>query len=88
LKISPISGALAALTPPTVATGFGPVSIAIRSDDSWLFVANYGATTLGGTNPSPGGTTVSQYAVIPQSGALVVQPIIQTDNYPWGVAVK
>jgi hypothetical protein len=31
---------------------------------------------------------VSQYAVIPQSGALVVQPIIQTDNYPWGVAVK
>jgi DNA-binding beta-propeller fold protein YncE len=88
LKISPISGALAALTPPTVATGFGPVSIAIRSDDSWLFVANYGATTLGGTNPSPGGTTVSEYAIIPQSGELVVQPIIQTDNYPWGVAVK
>jgi 6-phosphogluconolactonase len=81
LKISQISGALTALTPPTVATGIGPVAMAIRADDSWLFVSNYGSTTLGGT-------TVSQYAIIPQSGELVVQPIIQTDNYPWGVAVK
>jgi 6-phosphogluconolactonase len=88
LKISPISGALTALTPPTVATGFGPVAITIRADDSWLFVANFGATTVGGTNPSPGGNTVSQYAVIPESGALVVQPVIDTDNYPWGVAVN
>jgi 6-phosphogluconolactonase (cycloisomerase 2 family) len=88
LKISPISGALAAANPPTVATGVGPVSMAIRSDDSFLFVANYGATTLNGAILSPGGTTVSQYAITPESGALAVQPAIQTDNYPWGVAVK
>ncbi len=88
LKISPISGALAPLNPATVATGLGPVSMAIRSDDSWLFVANYGVTTVGGANPSPGGTTVSQYSITPESGALSVQPAIQTDNYPWGVAVK
>jgi 6-phosphogluconolactonase (cycloisomerase 2 family) len=81
LKISPISGALTALTPPTVNTGSGPVAMAIRADDSWLFVANHGSTTVGGN-------TVSQYAVIPESGALVVQPVVQTDNYPWGVAVK
>jgi|HubBroStandDraft_1064217.scaffolds.fasta_scaffold02053_6 hypothetical protein len=81
LKISPISGALTALTPPIVATGIGPVAMTIRADDSWLFVANHGSPTVGGN-------TVSQYAVIPESGALVVQPIVQTDNYPWGVAVK
>ena len=81
LKISPISGALAPTNPATVATGIGPVSMVIRSDDSWLFVANYGS-------PAIGGNTVSQYAITPQSGALSAQPAIQTDNYPWGVAVK
>ncbi|HME35834.1 MAG TPA: beta-propeller fold lactonase family protein [Candidatus Sulfotelmatobacter sp.] len=81
LSIGQISGALAALSPPTVATGIGPVSIAIRADDSWLFVANYGAG-------NSGGNTVSQYSVTPQSGALSAEPVIQTDNYPWGVAVK
>lgn len=81
LKISPVSGGLAPATTATVATGVGPVSIAVRADDSWLFVANYGST-------SQGGNTVSEYLVTPETGALRVQPPIQTDNYPWGVAVK
>ena len=80
-KISPISGALSALTPPTVATGQGPVSMTIRQDDNWLFVANFGTGALGGN-------TVSQYSVTPATGALTVLPAIQTDNSPFGVAVK
>lgn len=81
LKISPVSGALSALTPAAIATGVGPVSIAIRGDDNWLFVTNHGSGSLGGT-------TVSQYSVTPASGALTVLPAIQTDNYPSGLAVK
>jgi DNA-binding beta-propeller fold protein YncE len=81
LKISPISGSLTPLSSPTVATGVGPRSIAIRADDSWMFVTNFGSTTVGGS-------TVSQYAVTPATGLLTQLPVIQTDNYPWGVAVK
>jgi DNA-binding beta-propeller fold protein YncE len=81
LKISPITGSLTATAPATVATGVGPKAIAIRADDSWMFVSNFGSSSLGGN-------TVTQYLVTPQSGALTVQPPIQTDNYPWGVAVK
>jgi len=81
LKISPITGGLSALSPATVATGRGPVSIAIRADDNWLFVAN------NGIGPA-GGNTVSEYAITPATGTLTVLPAIQTDNYPWGVAVK
>jgi 6-phosphogluconolactonase (cycloisomerase 2 family) len=81
LKIAQISGALAPVNPATVATGIGPVSIVIRSDDSWLFVANHGT-------PAIGGNTVSQFAITPESGALSAQEAIQTDDYPWGVAVK
>jgi 6-phosphogluconolactonase (cycloisomerase 2 family) len=80
LKISPISGALAAMSPATVATGQGPMSIAVRADDNWMFVTNFGSA-------SPGGT-VSQYAITPATGALTAQPAIPTDNLPWGVAVK
>lgn len=80
-KISQISGSLSEGTVATVATGQGPVAMAIRQDDSWLFVTNYGTQTLGGT-------TVSQYLVAPASGALTVLPVIQTDNYPYGIAVK
>jgi hypothetical protein len=81
LKISPVSGALTAGNPATVATGVGPTSIAIRGDDNWLFVANYGSGSVGGT-------TVSQYSITPATGALNAQPAIQTDNYPFGLAVK
>lgn len=81
MKISPISGSLTALNPATVATGVGPVAIAIRPDDNWLFVSNYG-------NVNVGGNTVSQYSVTPATGALTAQPVIPTDNYPTGVAVK
>jgi 6-phosphogluconolactonase (cycloisomerase 2 family) len=81
LKISPASGALTGLSPATVATGVGPRSIAIRGDDNWMFVTNLGSISLGGN-------TVSQYAITPATGALSAEQAIQTDNYPWGVAVK
>ena len=80
-KISPVSGALAPLSTATVATGLGPTSMAIRGDDNWLFVANFGSASLGGA-------TVSQYSITPATGALSVLPAIATDNYPFGVAVK
>jgi 6-phosphogluconolactonase (cycloisomerase 2 family) len=73
-QISPVSGGLTSKG--VVATGAGPVSIAIRGDDNWLFVADYGAAT------------VSQYSITPATGALSPLSTIQTDNYPWGVAVK
>ncbi len=76
LKISPVSGSLAALSPATVATGLQPMSMAIRADDNWLFVTNYNAAS------------VSQYSITPATGALSVGPAFPTDNYPWGVAVK
>jgi 6-phosphogluconolactonase len=73
-QIAPVSGVLTSKG--VYATGAGPVSITIRGDDNWLFVANYGAGT------------VSQYAITPATGILTPQPIVQTDSYPWGVAVK
>jgi hypothetical protein len=75
-QISKVSGALTALNPAPVATGTGATSIALRSDDSWLFVTDFTAAT------------VSQYSMTPESGALTPVLAIQTDNYPWGVAVK
>jgi 6-phosphogluconolactonase (cycloisomerase 2 family) len=79
--ISPVSGSLAASNPATVATGTGPIAMAIRADNNWLFVSNFG-------NGVQGGSTVSQYSITPATGALSVLPTIQTDNYPFGVAVK
>jgi 6-phosphogluconolactonase (cycloisomerase 2 family) len=73
--ISPVSGSLAP-HPATVATGFQPKSIVIRGDDNWMFVTNYGSAS------------VSQYSITPATGALSVLPTIQTDNSPFGVAVK
>ena len=64
------------MTPAVVATGLEPKSIAIRGDDNWMFVANHNAAT------------VSQYSITPATGALSAAAPIQTDNYPWGVAVK
>jgi 6-phosphogluconolactonase (cycloisomerase 2 family) len=75
-KIAPITGAITALTPATVATGIQPTSMVIRGDDNWMFVANFG------------GATVSQYSITPGTGALSGAPPIPTDNYPFGVAVK
>ena len=76
LKISPVSGSLAALTPPTVATGLVPTSITIRGDDNWMFVTDFNQAE------------VSQYAITPSTGTLTAIIPIQTDNYPWGVAVR
>lgn len=74
--ISSVSGSLTPLNPATVATGSEPKAIAIRGDDNWMFVTNYGSAT------------VSQYAITPATGALSVEAPIQTDNLPFGVAVK
>jgi 6-phosphogluconolactonase (cycloisomerase 2 family) len=76
LKISPVSGSVASAGTPTVATGQRPTSITIRGDDNWLFVTNFNSAS------------VSQYAITPSSGELTGEQAIQTDNYPWGVAVK
>jgi DNA-binding beta-propeller fold protein YncE len=77
-RISPSTGSLAPLTPAFVVTGGGANSIAIRSDDSWMFVAN------GNGNLQ----TVSEFGITPSTGELVAQPAISTFNYPSGVAVK
>ena len=76
-KIAQSTGALTQLSPATYAAQQGAVSIAIRSDGSWLFVTN----TIAGT--------ISQFGVNPSTGTLIptATPII-TDNYPYGVAVK
>jgi 6-phosphogluconolactonase (cycloisomerase 2 family) len=74
-KISPVSGSLTAGT--SVATGIQPTSMAIRGDDSWLFVSNFQTTT-----------GLSQYSITPASGALSPLPAVTTDNNAWGVAVK
>lgn len=74
--ISPVSGSISSMT--VVGVGNQPKSIAIRRDDSWLFVTNF--------NSSP--PNLSQFAISPQSGTLTPVPTISTDNYPYGVAVK
>jgi 6-phosphogluconolactonase (cycloisomerase 2 family) len=76
-RISPTTGALSGFTGLPVVTGVGPNSIAIRSDDSWLFVANTGY---------PG--TLSQYAITLSTGALDSASATSTLDYPSGVAVK
>ena len=75
-RISTTTGSLSPLTPATIATSSYPTSMAIRSDDSWLFVTNLNQANL------------SQYAITPSSGGLTPQTPVQTDNFPWGVAVK
>ncbi len=75
-SIAQVSGGLAPGNPATVATGSKPTSIAIRSDDSWVFVTNHDSQSL------------SQYSVTPSTGALAPETATSTDNYPWGVAVK
>jgi len=75
-RIGTATGALTPLTPPFVSAGIGANSIAIRSDDSFVFVANL----------NPG--TLSEYAINLQNGNLTPLPVIQTFNYPSGVAVK
>jgi 6-phosphogluconolactonase (cycloisomerase 2 family) len=74
-KISPVSGSLMAGT--SVATGIQPTSMAIRGDDSWLFVTNFQTTT-----------GLSQFSITPASGSLSPLPAVTTDNNAWGVAVK
>jgi 6-phosphogluconolactonase (cycloisomerase 2 family) len=74
--ISSSTGSLSPLSPATAATNQGPNSIAIRSDDTWLFVANINSANI------------SQYAITPASGGLTLQTAITTLNYPSGVAVK
>jgi 6-phosphogluconolactonase (cycloisomerase 2 family) len=76
-RISPTTGSLTALTPPFVAASVGANSIAVRNNDSWVFVADKGTNSV-----------LSQYAINVQTGNLVAQQPTQTFNYPSGVAVK
>jgi hypothetical protein len=41
-----------------------------------MFISNFNAAT------------VSQFSITPATGALSAAAPIQTDNYPWGLAVK
>jgi 6-phosphogluconolactonase len=75
-RVSTTTGSLTPLSPTPITTNSFPVSIAIRSDDNWMFVANLNQAT------------VSEYSITPATGALTPQSPIQTDNFPWGVAVK
>jgi 6-phosphogluconolactonase (cycloisomerase 2 family) len=75
-RISSTNGALTAFTGQPASTGIGPNSISIRSDDSWMFVANITAATI------------SQYGITPATGLLTPQTPTATFNLPSGVAVK
>ncbi|MFZ0321298.1 MAG: beta-propeller fold lactonase family protein [Candidatus Sulfotelmatobacter sp.] len=75
-RVSTTTGSLTPLTPTPITTNPFPISIAIRSDDTYMFVTNLNQAT------------VSEYAITPATGALTPQSPIQTDNFPWGVAVK
>jgi hypothetical protein len=75
-KVSTTTGSLTPLSPTAVTTNSFPASMAIRSDDSWLFVTNVNSQNL------------SEYAITPSTGQLTPQPPVQTDNNPWGVAVR
>jgi Lactonase, 7-bladed beta-propeller len=75
-SISLATGALTPLNPSTVATAASPTSMAIRSDDTWMFVANSNSGNL------------SQYAITPKTGVLIPQQPVETDPTPWGVAVR
>ncbi len=81
-RIGSSNGAIVALSPATYATSTalgqdsGSNSIAIRSDDSFVFVANSNTQT------------VSEFGLIPSTGVLSPEPTIDTYNYPSGVAVK
>jgi DNA-binding beta-propeller fold protein YncE len=75
-KVSTTTGSLAPLTTTPVVTNGFPSAMAIRNDDSWMFVTNTNEANL------------SEYAITPSTGALTPQPPVQTDNTPWGVAVK
>lgn len=80
-KISSANGSLSPASVASLAAGNTPVSIAIRSDNNWLFVTNNGSAT--------GNGSVSQYSVTPATGALAPSGTgILTDTYPWGLAVK
>src|ERR1700683_585126 len=76
-QITSTTGVLLPFSGLPIAAGVGPNSIAIRSDDSWLFVANTGY---------PG--TLSQYAISLTSGILNPVGPVSTLDYPSGVAVK
>ncbi len=75
-RISTTTGSLTPLTPATITTNSIPTSMAVRSDDTWMFVTNLNQANI------------SEYAITPATGALTPQSPVQTDNFPWGVAVK
>ena len=75
-RASTTTGALTPLATTLVSNNGFPMSIAIRSDDSYMFVTDFNSATL------------SEYSITPSSGLLTPLTPVQTDNQPWGVAVK
>jgi 6-phosphogluconolactonase (cycloisomerase 2 family) len=75
-RVSTTTGSLTALSPTPVTTNSVPTAMAIRSDDTWMFVTNLNSGNL------------SEYAITAATGALTPHSEVQTDGSPWGVAVK
>ncbi len=61
------NGVLEALATPPVATGVGPWNITLSPNGKYAYVSNYGVTP--GNFPCVG-STVGQYAIAPDTGAL------------------
>jgi DNA-binding beta-propeller fold protein YncE len=83
-NVDPLTGTLSPKVPATVATGTGPLGIAVTPDGRSVYVTNFG-------NPvgPPPGNTVSQYNVDPLTGALSpkVPATVATGLRPQGIAV-
>jgi len=75
-QISSATGTLTAFSGAPASTNLNPTAIAIRSDDTWMFVSNLNSANI------------SQYAISPGTGMLNPQTPTSTFNYPSGVAVK
>jgi len=86
-KVSPGTGALTAISPPTASTGTNPVGLAFQPGGNgctgdacmtnFLYVVNIGNNTISG------------FQMTAQSGALApLAPVATTDAQPSGIAVK
>jgi len=89
-SFSPGTGALTALSPPSVSAGTTPVSIAVRSG---VTGSSVGSTTLNPTDyvyvANLGGTSMSIFALTTSSGLLgTPQTFATTAGQPSAVAVK
>lgn len=79
------SGVLEALAATPVATGAGPWNITLTPGGKYAYVSNSG----GALNDTVDGTTLSQYAIAPDTGALspLNPATVTTAGFPAGAAV-